>query len=84
MTRAWRAGDLETLERLSGVPMREQSPEFYQTLLVQRNEAWLPQIESMVASTEVELVLVGALHLAGEDGLLAMLTRRGYTVRQLP
>ncbi|WP_288057949.1 TraB/GumN family protein [Methylobacter sp.] len=29
---------------------------------------------------ETELILVGALHLAGEDGLLAQLRQRGYKV----
>ena len=84
MTLAWRSGDLEALEELAGTPLREQFPRVYQSLLVARNNAWMPQIESMAGSPEIELVLVGALHLAGEDGLLAQLTRRGYLIRQMP
>ena len=84
MTLAWRSGDLEALEELAGTPLREQFPRVYQSLLVARNNAWMPQIESMAGSPEIELVLVGALHLAGEDGLLAQLARRGYLIRQMP
>jgi hypothetical protein len=64
--------------------MQQDFPEVYQTLLVERNEAWMPQLEAMFASKEVEFVLVGALHLAGKDGVLAKLGARGYRITQLP
>jgi hypothetical protein len=38
----------------------------------------------MFDSKEVEFVLVGALHLAGKDGVLAKLGARGYRITQLP
>jgi hypothetical protein len=84
MKLAWRSGDLATLEDLAATPLREQFPKVYHSLLVTRNNAWMSQIETMAASSDVELVLVGALHLAGEDGLLAMLGRRGYRITQMP
>jgi hypothetical protein len=37
----------------------------------------------MLRSRETELVLVGALHLVGPEGLIAQLKRRGYRVEQL-
>jgi len=84
MTQAWRRGDLDWLEQEIELPMRQDFPEVYQSLLVERNNAWLPQLEAMFASAEVEFVLVGALHLAGKDGLLARLGARGYRITQLP
>lgn len=81
---AWRSGNLDSLEALAGTPLREQFPQIYQSLLVTRNNAWMPQIETLANTAEIELVLVGALHLAGEDGLLAQLARRGYHITQMP
>lgn len=78
---AWRRGDLEALDREMGQPLRDQAPGMYQTLLVDRNRAWLPRLEALSDNDELELVLVGALHLAGEDNLLAQLRERGYRVR---
>jgi uncharacterized protein YbaP (TraB family) len=83
MNQAWRSGDMYALEEISASSLRDDFPEIYQALLVDRNNAWIPQIEAMSQTAEVEFVLVGALHLAGSDGLLAMLSRRGYKITQL-
>ena len=40
-------------------------------------------IEEMLYSDQVELVLVGALHLVGDQGLLQQLADRGYSVSRL-
>ena len=80
MKDAWRQGDMKTLEKIGITPFRVEFPSIYQALLVDRNNAWMPQIEAMLKTSEIEFVLVGALHLAGEDGLLSQLTSRGYKV----
>ena len=83
MTRAWRSGDLTWLDEQIAVPMRRDYPTAYETLLVSRNNAWMPQIEAMAKTPPVEFVLVGALHLSGKDGLLAQLVARGSPITQL-
>ena len=83
MYQAWRSGDLEWLEQNIAMPMRNDFPTAYQTLLVKRNNAWMGKIEAMAASDQTEFVVVGALHLAGADGLLEQLAARGYRVTQL-
>ncbi len=83
MTQAWRSGDLTWLDEQIAVPMRRDYPAAYETLLVSRNDAWMPQIEAMAKTPPVEFVLVGALHLSGMDGLLAQLAARGYQITQL-
>lgn len=80
---AWRTGDEATLEALTSTEVREKFPAIYKMLFVDRNRAWLPVIEDYLRTPQTELVLVGAGHLVGEDGLLAMLRRRGYQVRKL-
>ena len=83
MKDAWRQGDMKTLEKIGITPFRVEFPSIYQALLVDRNNAWMPQIEAMLKTSEIEFVLVGALHLAGDDGLLSQLTSRGYKVELL-
>jgi hypothetical protein len=83
MISAWREGNTRQLSDMFVDDMREQAPEIYESLLRSRNLAWMPQIESMLADANTEFVLVGAAHLVGEDGLLAMLAAAGYEVEQL-
>lgn len=78
---AWREGDLEALDRDLGEPMRRESPELYQKLLVDRNAQWLPKIERMFQQPGTELVLVGSLHLAGKHSLLDMMKQQGYRIQ---
>jgi uncharacterized protein YbaP (TraB family) len=52
-------------------------------MLVDRNRDWLPKLEALFARRGRAFVVVGAAHLIGPDGLLAMLRARGYTVEQM-
>ena len=83
MKHAWRQGDLTQLKAIGITPFENEFPNMYKTLIADRNDTWLPKIEVMLKTREVEFVLVGALHLAGDDGLLLQLATRGYKVRQL-
>jgi uncharacterized protein YbaP (TraB family) len=79
----WRSGDMQKLADLSITPFVEDYPEIYQQLLVTRNALWLPKIEQMLQSADVELVLVGALHLAGKDSVLSQLATKGFNIEKL-
>ncbi|RBA27573.1 TraB/GumN family protein [Flavobacterium tibetense] len=48
-------------------------------LLVNRNRNWIPVIEKVIKSTPT-FFGVGAAHLAGEDGVIKLLRKQGYTV----
>lgn len=79
---AWRAGDLAAIEALFISDMADYD-ELYSELLVDRNRRWIPQIEAYLKTPEIELVLVGVAHAASEDGILALLKNRGYSIEQL-
>lgn len=79
---AWREGDLKKLKKIALTPLKNNHPSTYNTLMVKRNNAWMPQIEALLTTEEVEFVLVGALHLVGDDGLLAQLSAKGYRVER--
>lgn len=83
MIAAWRTGNNAGLSDLFVKDMLAEAPKVYESLLKRRNLDWLPQIETMLADEDREFVLVGAAHLVGPDGLLALLEAKGYTVSQL-
>ncbi|HLP24496.1 MAG TPA: TraB/GumN family protein, partial [Acidobacteriota bacterium] len=80
---AWRKGDLATLEQLMNRDLREKYPELHQKLLVERNNAWLPVIEKLLATPDVEFVLAGVGHMSGPEGIVARLRERGCKVEQV-
>jgi uncharacterized protein YbaP (TraB family) len=81
MIESWRSGDLDSLDKNFSERMRKETPFVYQSLLIDRNQKWLPQIKEMLKSSEIEMVLVGSLHLSGKDGLLAQLKKAGCSVK---
>jgi uncharacterized protein len=80
---AWRIGDLRALERELDQE-RARAPALYDQLLGQRNRKWMPKIEALLDDERDYLVLVGALHFVGRDGLLALLARAGHEPVVLP
>jgi uncharacterized protein YbaP (TraB family) len=82
IVRAWSTGDVAALEALLLGGMREY-PAVYQTVVVDRNQRWLPQIEKMIERGESVLIAVGAAHLIGKDGVIELLKARGYTLEQM-
>jgi len=82
LAEAWKSGDVPTVERIMQAELKAE-PQMYQRLLVDRNKAWLPKIEALFSRSGHALVVVGAAHLVGADGVIAMLKAKGYTVEQL-
>lgn len=83
MLSAWRSGDMKTMADVGIADMPTEFPRIYDLLLKNRNQRWIPQIETMFADDNTEFVLVGVLHLAGEHSVLAILESKGYKVTQL-
>src|SRR6185295_12502836 len=69
---AWKTGDAPAVEKIVLADLKTD-PVLYQRLLVERNRNWLPKIDELFARKGRALVVVGAAHLVGPDGLLAML-----------
>jgi len=82
LTDAWKTGDAAAVEKLVLADLKAD-PVLYQRLLVERNKNWLPKIDALFSRKTHALVLVGAAHLVGSDGLLAMLKAKGYTLEQM-
>ncbi len=82
--RLWRAGDVSGLERATIEELAGQ-PQTYRLIVSDRNRRWLPQIERFAhdANGDDTLVVVGALHLIGADGEIALLESKGYRVERV-
>jgi uncharacterized protein YbaP (TraB family) len=76
LVQAWRHGDVAFLEDNLLDEMR-QYPELYRELVVNRNQAWVAEINRLLTHTDDYLIIVGALHLIGDDGVPAVLQKLG-------
>lgn len=78
---SWLKGDGERLAALLLAGMR-QYPELQQKLVIERNRRWLDQIAKLVEQGNNAMVVVGAAHLVGQEGIVDMLKARGFSVEQ--
>ena len=79
---AWRAGDLKAINKHFVNGIRNYS-KLYKKVLVKRNRSWVRDLEVIIKTPGTEFVLVGVAHMAGDEGLIALLKEKGYTVEQL-
>jgi uncharacterized protein YbaP (TraB family) len=82
MTAAWRRGDVDTIARETKKSYAD-FPAFADRVVDARNRNWIPEIERYLQSGHTYFVVVGAAHLGGPNGLLALLRARGYQLAQL-
>ena len=82
---AWRAGDARLLWEDMGADMKKEYPRLYQRINVARNDAWVPKIMQRLTQPGADdtLVVVGALHLLGSDGVVEKLRAKGYRVERV-
>jgi len=78
----WRKGDEAKMEELY-IKDLKLYPKLYQTLIVDRNNKWVRNIEVYLNGSGNTMVVVGAAHLVGADGLVNLLRKRGYKVIKL-
>ena len=81
----WRNADDKALFNIMAKEMSQKYPELYQTINPDRNKAWLPKLEAMLKDNDKDdvLVVVGSLHLVGDDGVVKMLKSKGYKIERL-
>jgi len=61
----------------------DEVPALYDAILVQRNRNWVEPIAALRNRPDDYLVVVGAMHLVGDDSVIAMLEQQGIRTRQL-
>ena len=78
---AWQTGDAAAIETML-LSAFSSNPTAYASLITERNRNWMPQLETCLKRASPCFVVVGAAHIVGPQGLLAMLQARGYRIEQ--
>ncbi len=82
LARAWARGDMAVIAKeVSGELLSD--PELREALLIGRNRAWINKLEADMAKGARPFVAVGAAHMAGPQGLPALLGAKGYAVTRV-
>ena len=80
LLRAWQAGDPKTLETEVLAPLRKASPKLFKRLVSERNARWATRLDERLRGQGRTVVVVGAGHLIGKEGVPARLRALGYSV----
>ena len=83
LIKAWRAGDMDFIEREVLLKAKQDDATTYRLMFSDRNQRWLPQLQQMFQQPGHEIVMVGAAHLPGNDGVLQLLQQAGFTLKQM-
>lgn len=79
---AWKNGDAEKLGKLMHESFSEY-PGLYERFVVERNKTWAKKLAEMADKKKTHMVVVGAAHLPGKNGLLKLLEKKGFALEQL-
>jgi len=77
----WEQGDVAKLETIL-LESFQSHQDVYDRVVKQRNLNWLPKIDTLLNGNQSAMIVVGAAHLVGKDGLVEMLKSKGYEVEQ--
>lgn len=70
----------EHMPNMDAAVFDTQTAELEETLLNNRNRAWVPVIEAAVESHDQIFIAFGAAHLIGDQGVLSLLGDNGWTI----
>ncbi|ERI93840.1 GumN protein [Clostridiales bacterium oral taxon 876 str. F0540] len=76
---AYKAGDENALINLN-VDSNKQDPEIYQKMIVDRNIGMANKIDGYLKTNDSYFVVAGLGHFIGDDSVVKLLEKKGYTV----
>ena len=80
---AWESGDTDALKAAMDGFITPRDKAAYAKLIDERNAKWIAPLEKLLAENDNSLVIVGAGHLVGPEGVPALLEGKGYTVERI-
>ncbi|MCF8067719.1 MAG: TraB/GumN family protein [Desulfobacterales bacterium] len=78
----WEVGDAENLGTVL-LESFEAFPKLLDKMIIARNNKWFGQIENYLSQDKTFIVVVGAGHLLGPEGVINLLEQKGYKISQL-
>lgn len=78
----WRRGDAAALEHFMETEFAAD-PELRESMLDARNRRWIEPITEYLDQPGETLIIVGALHLVGDQGVVELLRKQGYDVERV-
>ncbi len=82
LIKAWGNGDAAKLDRVLNSEF-DDGGKLRDVLLIQRNRNWIPHIEEALTSHQNVMIMVGAGHLVGKDGVIELLEAKGHKPTQM-
>lgn len=85
LTQAWQAGDAEAMAA-QVFQQEHEHPDLrplYEKLFYERNARMAEKVGALLEQPRTWFVVVGAGHVVGPEGLLALLQKQGHSVRQV-
>jgi hypothetical protein len=79
---AWENGDLTQLEKIL-LESFNGYPEIFENIIAKRNRNWEKRIKTILNGSEPCFIVVGAGHLLGKKGLINLLAKHCYSMKQL-
>jgi len=79
--KAWQTGNVQEMEKLINEAMHD-APAIAKRLLTDRNHNWLLRIRELLRGKKTAIVIVGAGHLVGPEGVVELLKKEGLKITQ--
>lgn len=62
--------------------MAQKYPQLYRSIVVERNQGWVPRVQAMAKAERATMVVVGFYHLVGPDSIPRQLENHGFRLRR--
>lgn len=82
MVTAWKTGDAAGLEKMLN-EMRTDAPTIFKKIVSDRTASWVPKVNDLLHGSQNAIIIVGAGHLVGPDGMVELLKKQHVKVTQL-
>ncbi len=82
MLNVYKTQQLSALQKMFSDPKFNMDEKSQETLLDKRNSNWVMQLKKILSEKNI-FIAVGAGHLVGDKGLIALLKKEGYALRAL-
>jgi len=81
LVKYWKNGDVKKLDSFIKASLKD-FPELYDRWFTSRNKRWISEIKKLIGKNENVFIVVGAGHLVSRNGLVELLKKQNYNIRQ--